>query len=48
LNIKCQPTFADPDYFKTVFLSGDDLTKQMEEDKLKEIEDWKHKVVVES
>jgi hypothetical protein len=31
-----------------VFISGDDMVREMAEAKLKEAEDWKKKVVVES
>ena len=40
--------FSDPDYFKTVFISGDDMVKEMEEMKKKEIDDFNKKVVVDS
>ena len=47
-NFKVPRTFADPSYFKTVFISGDNMVQEMHQAKLKEIEDWKNKVVVES
>ena len=47
-NFRCPPTFADPDFFKTVFISGDDMVKEMQEAKIREQEEWKKKVVVES
>ncbi len=47
-NFRCPPTFADREFFKTVFISGDDMVKEMHEAKLKEVEDWKKKVVVEN
>ena len=39
-------TFSQPDYFKTVFISGDDMVKEELEQKQKEIDDWNKKVVV--
>ena len=45
-NFRCPPTFADNEFFKTVFISGDDMVKEMQEQKIKEQEDWKKKVVV--
>lgn len=39
-------TFSDPSYFKTVFISGDDMVKEMQELKQKEIDDFNSKVVV--
>jgi hypothetical protein len=33
MNFKCPKTFSEKDYFKTVFLSGDDLIKQNQMDK---------------
>jgi hypothetical protein len=47
-NFRCPQTFADNDFFKTVFISGDDMVKEMQEAKLKEAEDWKKKVVVDN
>lgn len=47
-NFRCPQTFADQSFFKTVFISGDDMVREMAEAKLKEAEDWKKKVVVES
>jgi len=45
--IKSQgPTFSDKDYFKTVFISGDDMVKEIAEQKQKEIDDFNKKVVV--
>ena len=45
--IKSQgPTFSDADYFKTVFISGDDMVKEIAEQKQKEIDDFNKKVVV--
>ena len=41
-------TFSDPSYFKTVFISGDDMVKEMAELKQKEIDDFEKKVVVEN
>ena len=48
MNFRCPQTFADPSFFKTVFISGDDMVREMAEAKAKEAEDWKKKVVVES
>jgi len=45
-NIRCKETFGDNEYFKTIFMGGEGLEKEMEEDKRKEYEDWKSKVVV--
>ena len=42
------PTFSDADYFKTVFISGDDMVKEMAAQKQKEIDDFNKKVVVAS
>jgi hypothetical protein len=47
-NFRCPPTFADREFFKTVFISGDDMVKELQESKLKEVEDWKKKVVVDN
>lgn len=41
-------TFSHPDYFKTVFISGDDMVKELAEMKQKEIDDFNKKVVVEN
>mmetsp|Transcript_39149 Transcript_39149/g.51211 ORF Transcript_39149/g.51211 Transcript_39149/m.51211 type:complete len:197 (+) Transcript_39149:2776-3366(+) len=46
--VKNQQTFSDPAYFKTVFISGDDMVKEMAELKQKEIDDFNKKVVVSS
>jgi hypothetical protein len=46
MNFKCPQTFADPSFFKTVFISGDDMVREMAAAKAKEAEDWKKKVVV--
>jgi hypothetical protein len=35
-NFRCPQTFADPEFFKTVFISGDDMVKEMQEAKIKE------------
>lgn len=45
-NFRCPYTFADNGFFKTVFISGDDMVREMAETKAKEAEDWKKKVVV--
>ena len=39
-------TFSDPAYFKTVFISGDDMVKEMAEMKQREIEAFEKKLVV--
>ena len=41
-------TFSQPGYFKTVFISGEDMVKEMQEQKQKEIDDFNKKVVVEN
>lgn len=38
--------FSDPDYFKTVFISGDDMMRELAQMKQKEIDDFEKKVVV--
>lgn len=43
-----QNTFSKADYFKTVFISGDDMMKEEAEMKQKEIDDFKKKVVVDN
>ena len=35
-----QDFFSEKEYFKTVFISGDDMVKEMNEQKRKEIEDF--------
>lgn len=35
-NFRCPQTFAEPEFFKTVFISGDDMVKEMQEAKIKE------------
>lgn len=47
-NFRCPSTFADPSFFKTVFISGDDMVKEMQEARAKEQEDWKKKLVVDN
>lgn len=39
-------TFSEADYFKTVFISGDDMVKEQLLDKQREIDAWNKKVVV--
>lgn len=39
-------TFSEREYFNTVFISGDDMVKELAEMKQKEIDDWNKKVVV--
>ena len=46
IKIDRQGTFSKKDYFKTVFISGDDMVKEELEMKKKEQEDWQKKVVV--
>ena len=46
--VKNKKTFSDPSYFKTVFISGDDMVKEMAEQKQKEIDNFNSKVVVDS
>lgn len=41
-----KPTFSNKEYFNTVFISGDDMMKEMAEDKQKLIDDFNKKVVV--
>lgn len=41
-------TFSNKDYFKTVFISGDDMVKEEQEMKQKEIEEFNKKVVVDN
>ena len=41
-----RPTFSHKEYFNTVFISGDDMVKEMAAQKQKEIDDWRNKVVV--
>jgi len=48
MNFRCPQTFSDRDYFQTVFISGDDMVKEMQEARLREIEAWNKKVVVDS
>jgi hypothetical protein len=48
MNFRCPQTFSDNEYFKTVFISGDDMVKELQEARLREIEAWNKKVVVES
>lgn len=43
-----RPTFSDAEYFKTIFISGDDMIKELAEMKQKEIDDFNKKVVVAS
>lgn len=35
-NFRCPQTFADAEFFKTVFISGDDMVKELQEAKIKE------------
>ena len=46
--VKNKQTFSDPSYFKTVFISGDDMVKEMAMQKQKEIDDFEKKVVVDN
>lgn len=43
-----QETFSDPAFFNTVFISGDDMVKEMTALKQKEIDDFNKKIVVEN
>lgn len=43
-----QGTFSDPSFFKTVFISGEDMVKEMEADRQKEKDDFQKKVVVDN
>ena len=47
-NVGKTEIFSAPEYFKTVHLSGDDQFKQIQEDKQKEYDDWRKKVVVDN
>ena len=46
LNIYAPETFSDRAYFKTIHLGGDDVLKELKESQLKELSDWKAKLVV--
>ena len=46
--VKSGNLFSDHSYFKTVFISGDELTKLEAADRKKEKEDWEKKVVVDN
>jgi len=39
-------TFSDASYFKTVFISGDDMVKEMAEQRQREVDAFEKKVVV--
>jgi hypothetical protein len=39
-------TFSDPNFFKTVFISGEDMDKELAEVRKKELEEFDKKVVV--
>lgn len=43
-----EATFSNKDYFKTVFISGDDMVKEEAAMKQKEIDDFKKQVVVDN
>lgn len=47
-NFRVPQTFSDQQFFKTVFISGDNMVKELQEAKAKEQEDWKKQVVVEN
>ncbi len=47
-NFRVPPTFADREFFNTVFISGDDMVKEMLELQQKEQEEWRKKLVVEN
>ena len=40
--------FSDRNYFKSVFISGDDMVKEEAEQRQREIDEFNKKVVVES
>lgn len=44
--VKGVSTFSDAKFFKTVFVSGDDMVAEENALKQKELEDWEKKVVV--
>ena len=44
--VKGVQTFSDPKFFKTVFVSGDDMVAEENAIRQKEIDDWNKKVVV--
>jgi len=44
--VKGVQTFSDPKFFKTVFVSGDDMVAEENAIRQKEIEDWNKKVIV--
>ena len=46
--VKGVNTFSDNRFFKTVFVSGDDMVAEEEAIKQKELEEWNAKVVVAS
>lgn len=48
LNFRVPQTFGDRETFNTVFISGDDMVKELLELQQKEQDDWKKKVVVEN
>jgi len=43
-----RPTFSKKEYFNTVFISGDDMVKEMAEQKQREIDEFNKKVVVDN
>lgn len=45
-NFTTPATFSENEFFKTIFISGEGLEKEMEEVKRKQYEDWKSKIVV--
>ena len=44
--VKGVTTFSDAKFFKTVFVSGDDMVAEENAIKQKELEDWNAKVIV--
>jgi hypothetical protein len=48
MNFRCPPTFSEGAFFKTVFISGDNMVRELQEAKQREIEAWNKKVVVDS
>jgi len=45
-DFRCPQTFSDREFFNTIFISGEGLEREMEEEKKKEYEEWKSKIVV--
>ena len=47
-NFRVPPTFSERGFFNTVFISGDDMVKEMQAIQQKELDDWKKKIVVDN